>query len=363
MEQLRLLLQKFDSQWIKRRRVINTQLLLAAISSSSYNRHGIAHAALDIGIHPSAICRAQQKLPPHAFKNINYQFLSGCDDQNSERRIFALDGSKFYVPQSFTQHGYRTRTNNRPVRRCAKRPLAMLSSLIDVHTRRVYAYTITKHFNERKAVTDLLGRLHPGDTVICDRGYFSHSLYDLFSQRHINVLFRLKSDAFKAAKVFFQSKHTHTTINLISNTGQFMPIHLRKYKIGTSTYMFGFSPSLDKVDELYRKRWEVELSFRRLKSNLNLNYTFALSPRIWEQHVEARILLDTVSVMPRREIDNQPKQVERRRLYPKRACYLMSKVLLAFSNIKPSYLVFSCCLFGDEGIERYGITTKYERVR
>ena len=111
---------------------------------------------------------------------------------------------------------------------------------------------------------------------------------------------------------------------------------VNKFQIGTTTYMFGFTPSLHNVDELYRKRWQVELSFRRLKSNLNLNYTFARSPRIWEQHVEARVLLDTISMTPQCDAEKTRETCTikkvKRRFYPKRVCYLMSNLLLVDSS-------------------------------
>jgi hypothetical protein len=69
-----------------------------------------------------------------------------------------------------------------------------------------------------------------------------------------------------------------------------------KYFIDGQTYMVGYSPGLSNVQALYKLRWKVELCFRRLKSNLNLNYTYSLTHKLWEQHIEARMLIDTISV-------------------------------------------------------------------
>ena len=64
--------------------------------------------------------------------------------------IYALDGSKIRLHKSFETYGYKSRTNNKPVPRPAKRPLAMLSALTGIQTDTIVNYTITKSFNERK---------------------------------------------------------------------------------------------------------------------------------------------------------------------------------------------------------------------
>lgn len=341
MEHLTALLNKFDSTWQKRRRVIDTKTLLSAIADSSYSRHGIVNAADTLGVSASAICRALQKLPKQAFKTIHNQFV---DTSTSSSRVFALDGSKFYVPKSFTGYGFRCRTNNVPVSRCAKRPIAMLSALVDVHSNTIHAFTVTKHFNERKAVEELMSRLKPGDTIICDRGYYSLSLYSLLTSRGIRALFRLKKDAFTAAKAFYGSKKTWLTVNIQTKTGQLLPISLHKYFIDGQKYVVGCSPGLRNVKALYKLRWRVELCFRRLKSNLNLNYTYSLLQKTWEQQIEARMLIDTVSVTVDSKVPcTETKSKFKPKPKPKAICRDMLHLL---TNIRVSPLC-PCSIYKD----------------
>ena len=146
MNYINRLLEDYDKLWRKRHRSLDTKAILYAIANSAYNRHGIVNVADDLGVTPSALCRAQQRLPIHAFRDIQHQYV---DSFLQSSRIFALDGSKFYVPKSFTRFGFKSRTNGVSVPRCAKRPIAMLSVLVDVHNKSIYTYAITKHFNER----------------------------------------------------------------------------------------------------------------------------------------------------------------------------------------------------------------------
>jgi IS4 transposase len=55
--------------------------------------------------------------------------------------------------------------------------------------------------------------------------------------------------------------------------------------------------SIEEVKHLYKLRWTVETSFRRLKSNLNLETSHSMSLQLFEQELEARILLDTLAVI------------------------------------------------------------------
>jgi hypothetical protein len=197
------ILDNFDREWIKRQRVISTRILLAAIGNSAYHKHGICNAARDFQLSPSSICKAQHRFPPHAFRDIHKAYHTASTECS---RVFALDASKVHVPASFKKEGFKSRTNDRPVPRKAKRPMAMLTTLVDVHSKTIYRYTLTKHFNERAAAVVLLPELEKGDTVICDRGYFSFQFFKLFADRGIRVVCRLKRDAFKSAKTFYHDR-------------------------------------------------------------------------------------------------------------------------------------------------------------
>ena len=175
----------------------------------------------------------------------------------------------------------------------------MLSSLVDVNENVCYDYILSKHFNECASARKHLSKLVEGDVVIFDRGYFSASLYNDYFDKGVDTIFRLKLDAFKDAQRFFKSKHTDQIITAIVASHK-VHIRLVKYFIDNKTYVLGTSllnKSKSCLEKLYKKRWNVELSFRRLKSNLNLNYTFSLKEETWNQNVQVRILADTVSII------------------------------------------------------------------
>ncbi len=201
-----------DHTWIQRCRLLDSQTIFSDILDSALYRKGLSFLFQTQSKHysPAALCKAKQKMPENAFQNANNMFI---DKHVVSSRIFAIDGSKFYVPKSFKAYGFHTRTNEVEVCRKAKRPIAMLSSMVDVDNGICFDYCISKHFNERTSALHHLEKLSDGDVAIFDRGYFSASLYSQYSTKGVDTIFRLKSDHFKAVKMFSTSKHHDKVIN------------------------------------------------------------------------------------------------------------------------------------------------------
>jgi len=136
------------------------------------------------------------------------------------------------------------------------------------------------------------------------------------------MVFRLKRDAFLSAKKFFHSSGTKAAIRILSDDDAqtYYTCYLLKYFIEGSTYMCltNFDCSQTRVKELYAKRWRVETSFRCLKSDLNMECAHSMTPDAYIQEIEARILLDTLSMMSlpvMREVDSVKKTCKRSTYY------------------------------------------------
>lgn len=292
------ILQQYDSKWIQRQRVCNTKQIFDILSESGYTKKGVEHVlhTRQVKCTPAALCKAKQRLPPDSFDDIRKQITIKW---GRDSHVYAIDGSKIYVPSSFVNYGFSSRTNNKDVKRKAVRPIAMLSSMVDVHTGLCVDYILTKHFNERKSASSHLAYLQQGDTVIFDRGYFSSSLYNQFVTSGVHVVFRLKCDACLSVKKFVQSTRTDQVVQTVVS-GQFIKVRLLKYWVENHMYVIGTS-LLDVIPKriafLYKKRWTVELHFRRLKSTFCINYSFCIKEDTWRHTVQARVLADTVSLL------------------------------------------------------------------
>lgn len=283
---------KCDGQWIRRRRKIDTSSLFYTLTKCCIQERGVSHIIRMEDEHYSsqAIHSARKKLPTGAFKEVNRFLHRGPH----EPRVFAVDGSKVHVHPSFIGAGYKTRTNDKPVPRPAKRPLVMLSSMVDVKTKSCVDFELTKHFNERKAAIAMLRSVQKGDTLVFDRGYYSKYLLRSVHESHAFGVWRLKINAFRGTKSFFNSCHTEATCLILG-----VKARLLKYFIDGKTYVcLTNDPSLSRRDikTIYASRWRVEESFKRLKSNLKLEKAHAKTPSLYIQEVEARVLLDSITL-------------------------------------------------------------------
>ncbi|CAB1106715.1 unnamed protein product [Ectocarpus sp. CCAP 1310/34] len=217
-----------------------------------------------------AIHLARKKLPVGAFKEVNRFLHQGPH----EPRVFAVDGSKVHVHPSFIGAGYKTRTNDKPVPRPAKSPLVMLSSMVDVKTKACVDFELTKHFNE------------DGSRI------YTQKLRSIHDSQAFGV-WRLKINAFKGTKSFISSWRTETTCLILG-----VQSRLVKYSINGKTYVcLTNDPTLSRRDikAIYASRWRGEQSLR-LKSNVRLEKAHARTPDLYIQEVEARVLLDTITL-------------------------------------------------------------------
>jgi len=121
--------EKFDSKWQKRKRILNTQLLVAFILKlvESKNKQGYGsklaefwESCLDKGItlpqvsaiSSSSLCEARQKFPEEVFVELNQELLSIWNqEQNLPNfngyRLFALDCSKINLPRELIDEGFK----------------------------------------------------------------------------------------------------------------------------------------------------------------------------------------------------------------------------------------------------------------
>lgn len=295
---LKTRLEACDACWQQRKRKINTASIFAALCDSASRKRGLDHILTESrsDFTAQALGRARTKLPEHIFDSINKSL-----QVTSEPRVFAIDGSKVHIHPSFVKAGYTSRTNDRPVSRPAVRPLAMLSSMFDVSTRTCYDSVITSHFNERESALRHLDATRPGDTLIFDRGYYSNALLRSAHTRGVNVVFRLRCNASRAATNFWKSSNTVRDTVVVHPNGTFTSVRYVKYFIAQRQYMIltNFKLTPQEAKSLYAKRWTVETSFRRLKSDLHLEVAHSMSAALYVQEMEARILLDTVAQQAR----------------------------------------------------------------
>ncbi|CAM9884499.1 unnamed protein product, partial [Chrysoparadoxa australica] len=146
-------MKNIDTQWQQRKRKVDTLSIFSLLSEGSIRRRGFSHILQEREnvFSDQALAQARKKLPRHCFREANKEIQRGSKGP----RVFAIDGSKVHVHPSYKKYGYKSRTNDKPVARPAIRPIGMLSSMLNVHTKACHDAVLTTHFDERKAAEEL----------------------------------------------------------------------------------------------------------------------------------------------------------------------------------------------------------------
>jgi hypothetical protein len=294
------------------------------------------------------------KIPEGYFKQLNSDLQCGGEPGS---RIFAIDGSKVHVHPSYTSDGYKS-----TLRRDGTRRLMLLSSALDVDSRTCFDVQMSKDFDARACAKLHMQTFTRGDTMIFDRGYLSLSMLRTASEKGIKAVFRVRSNACRSVKFFYNQPATYRRVMLI-NGGTMTLMWLYKYHIDGVKYVCAtnFDSSVKKVRALYKLRWRVESSFKRLKSVLNLENSHSRTPAGFMQEVEARILFDTVCVNTARATDCS--ESVKGYLVAVDLCNTVCKVIMICSEVVLPYKSFLKILIAEHSDVYYKLKRKVPRVK
>ena len=213
---------EFDQIWQKRRRVIDSMLLVFLIFRLLYskNKQGYGTTISDFWhnchqmkyplpkekpISASAFTDARAKLDENIFKIINQRIINVYDNETAglylwqNHRIFAVDGSKINLPHELVNNGYKTPSDN------AYYPQGLVSCLYQLKSRIPVDFDLVNRGDERKCALSHLRSLKQNDVVVYDRGYFSYAVLYYHVKECIYPIFRLKKNSFKEIEEFRNS--------------------------------------------------------------------------------------------------------------------------------------------------------------
>ena len=142
--------------------------------------------------------------------------------------------------------------------------------------------------------------LSKGSIITFDKGYVDYAQYEIFSQRSIWYVTRLKSNAiYKARKEFDIPDYADSGVlkdeEIILYYGQNKKREHRSRRIAywdsDNARLFefitnNFELTAEKIALIYKKRWQIELLFKQLKQNFPLKYFLgdnenAIEAQIW----------------------------------------------------------------------------------
>ena len=322
---------QFDQEWRKRRRTIDTLLLILFIFRLvfSKNKQGYATTIIELWdqcrlmgvplpqsspVAPSAMSNARRKLDETIFKILNTKIIQTYEptltaNRWKRHRVFAVDGTKMNLPRQLRTEGYRTPCEN------AHYPQGLVSCLYQLKVNIPYDFDLASHGDEREMALSHLQALGPDDAVVYDRGYFSYAMLYAHIKRDIHAVFRLKKSSYKVIDKFIAGDETDKIVDIEpSPTRQkeislqhpdivFVPLRLRliKYVVAQTTYILGTTLidnvgyRTDEFSDLYHARWGVEELYKISKVLIDVEDFHGQSERGVKQELFAHFVLITLN--------------------------------------------------------------------
>jgi hypothetical protein len=336
---------EFDKIWQKRKRIIDSMLLIFLIFRLLYskNSQGYGTTISDFWnncrkmkfplpqkepICASAFTQARLKLDETIFKVLNKRIISAYEEESNEsylwnnKRIFAVDGSKINLPRELIKDGYKTPSDN------AYYPQGLVSCLYQLKSKIPYDFDLVNHGDERKCALSHLTSLQENDIVVYDRGYFSYAMLYYHEKTGIYPVFRLQKNTYKEIEEFRNSDRVDQiiTLNPSKDTSRdikkkfpdiiVVPLKLRliKYTVAETTYCIG-TTLMDKEYEIklfkdiYHSRWGIEELYKVSKEFIIVDDFHGKTERGVRQELFAHFALITMNRLCSNKAEDQLSKI------------------------------------------------------
>ena len=226
----------------------------------------------------SSVCEARQKLSWEAF---NYLFEKVAREDNEQmkwkrHRVRAIDGTYIQIPYSEEIEEEFPRCGNHY-------PKALLVTAQNMVTGQPVLAQIDSYYaSERDMLLSLLDRFEPGDISVLDRGFDGARVWSAFNEKQQHFVSRLKvtsTNMPKTLRAFVNSGKSQATIKW-KPQGQSGEMYLRVIRCGVDRRGLPILIATNLMDkgkykakelwQLYKKRWNIETMYFRLKRVLQV---------------------------------------------------------------------------------------------
>ena len=209
------LAEEHDRQWQKRRRVLNSLIVMLFVFRLVLSRGGKGCATVlaelweqcrKLGIAlpqpqpvaASSIAKARARVGEDLFLDLHREILRHGESGGrwNGHRLFAVDGTRLNLPRPLVDAGYRLPNDG------AHYPQGLASCLYRLDTRVPVDFSLSANACERTAALGHLRALAPNDVVVFDRGYFSFELLHAIIRIGAHPVFRLQRNSAAAFSDF-----------------------------------------------------------------------------------------------------------------------------------------------------------------
>jgi len=264
----------------------------------------------EISSNTSAYCKARQRLPMPVIQQAHKHIIKDLQDQETDamlwnaRRVRVLDGSSVTLADTpSNQKKYPQPSEQKPGCGFPTVRLVALFSLVTGAWQHLAFGSL--HVSETTLFRELWPQLDPGDVILADRMFCSFGTYWMLAQQGVDCVMRLivhrstgqrrvrrlgKGDCLMAWK-----RTSHAPRWIEPAVWRAMPKELVVRQININVDVPGFRTKtifvvttlLDpkmfparSFADLYRRRWQIELYFRDLKTSLHMENLKCQSPQM-----------------------------------------------------------------------------------
>ena len=290
-----------DRRWMKRRRVLNSLIVMLFVFRLVLSRGEKGYATVTaelweqcrkLGIAlpqrepvaASSICKARQRVHEDLFLDLHREILRHGGEGGRWRghRLFAVDGTKMNLPRGLVDAGYPLPHDG------AHYPQGLVSCLYRLDAKIPVDFSLSARACERAAAMGHLHALEPGDIVVFDRGYFSFELLHAVIRTGAHPVFRLKRNSAGAFRGFIESDDAETVVSAAPSPDvrrelarrrpgeRFDPVDVRLVRCTTdggtytlaTTLLDAGHASADDLASLYHGRWSIEEMYKVSKRTI-----------------------------------------------------------------------------------------------
>lgn len=325
----------------------------------------------------SAFCQQRKKIRPEAFISLFHRFTQSlpCKNTYKEYRLLACDGSnlctsiisdnKKYMPQGGSSN--------------SKCKYLHLNALYDIQNDIYTAIDVepARIKNEKSALVRMLYEQPKEQKAIyiADRGYESYNVIAHIDSLKQKFLIRIKDNSVggflkffsqpdseefdeeytrkftrKSSRKYTKMNETHIPIRHKYHQMNFFTEEHEEYEINFRIIRFALKGggyeclitnlpkedfATEEIKELYRLRWEIETSFRKLKYTIGLNYFHGRKEELVLQEIYSRVIMYNFSQIIAGNIITEKKNKKwKYKVDFKRAASVCRKILTGKIKLK-----------------------------
>ena len=320
---------RFPHRFVRRHILSMYQVVMYLLYSTKQAMHQNISRAIDLeklqfpDVSKQAVSRARQGIRPSLFRklfdisvDLFYQSDIPLKLWRGKERVFAVDGSKIQVPNSFSNFNKFGEMFSKlnPEKRWS---MALASVIYDV-TNDYICHALLRPFlaSERAAAIDHCKALETtgilkGAVLVFDRGYYSETMFRYFTKHDFFCVMRLKENI-KLSKSCTGDITTVLTFDNGKDTPpENIPVRVLAIDLGNgtteylATNMFSSEYTPSDFKELYFLRWDLELKYGELKTQLLLEeFNGATSVSI-EQEFYINLLYSNLAALVKSSADDK----------------------------------------------------------